>query len=31
MVAEDVINRINRWNIGEKYVVNRPMRVVYLE
>jgi hypothetical protein len=30
-VPQDVIDWVNRWNIGEDDVVDRPMRVVYLE
>ena len=30
-VLADVINWINRWNIGEGDVVHGPMRVVYSE
>jgi hypothetical protein len=30
-VPQDVIDWVNRWNIGEDDVVHGPMRVVYLE
>jgi hypothetical protein len=30
-VPQDIIDWVNRWNIGEDDVVHRPMRVVYSE
>ena len=30
-VSQDIIDQMNGWNVGENYVVNDPIQVVYYE
>ena len=30
-VSQDIIDQMNGWNVGENYVVNGPIQVVYYE
>ena len=30
-LSQDIIYWLNHWNVGENYVVNGPMQVVYSE